>query len=83
MTVEDYEKAKQLITAIKDVDARIAELESALDQDPSNWLMEIRPSPSFSKQIVKHRGLLPKFLKEIWRAETEERNRLIEELEVL
>lgn len=83
MTVEDYEKAKQIIVAIKGVDVRIAELESALDQDPSNWLMEIRPSPSFSKQLVRHHGLLPKFLKEVWRIETEERDRLLKELEAL
>ena len=83
MTIENYKKATQIITAIKAVNARIAELESALNKDPSNWLIEIRPSPSCSKQLVQHHGLLPKFLKEVWRVETEERDRLMEELEAL
>ena len=84
MTLESYEKAKEIVRKINSVDSEIKELQSLLDgNDLSKWSMEVRPSPSFSSRSIDHCGMLPEFMQTILEKKLMEYSELEKKLEEL
>ena len=84
MTLESYEKAKEIVRKINSVDSEIKELRSLLDgNDLSKWSMEVRPSPSFSSRSIDHCGMLPEFMQTILEKKLMEYSELEKKLEEL
>ena len=66
MTLESYEKAKEIVRKINSVDNEIKELQSLLDSsDLSKWRMEVRCSTSTLPKRIDHCGMLPEFIQTI------------------
>ena len=82
MTLESYEKAKEIVRKINSVDNEIKELRSLLDtsSDLSKWRMELRPSTTFSSKSIDHCGMLPEFIRAILEKELAKYSELKEEL---
>ena len=83
MTLETYEKAKDLIVEIKSLDNNIDELKDIIRNNTSSWRMEVRPSASSSLKYIHHYGLLPEFLNTILDKHLEHRDKLLKELDKL
>ena len=84
MTLESYEKAKEIVRKINSVDSEIKELRYLLDgNDLSKWSMEVRPSPSFSSRSIDHCGMLPEFMQTILEKKLARYKELKKELEEL
>lgn len=84
MTLESYEKAKEIVRKINSVDSEIKELRSLLDgNDLSKWSMEVRPSPSFSSRSIDHCGMLPEFMQTILEKKLMEYSELKKKLDEL
>lgn len=65
MTIDDYNKARDLITKIDSLKGEISDLRAIMDNDTSSWMMEVRPSAICSLRKINHHGLLPEFLKDV------------------
>ena len=84
MTIEDYNTASDIITKIQTLDDSIYAIENILQRsDVDKWLMEIRPTRTFSLKEINHKGLLPEFLNMALSKLHEERKDLMEKLEEL
>lgn len=83
MTLETYEKAKDLIVEIKSLDNNIDELKDIIRNNTSLWRMEIRQSTSSPLKCINHYGLLPEFLNTILDKHLEHRDKLLKELDKL
>lgn len=84
MTLESYEKAKEIVRKIDSVNNEIKKLRSLLDSsDLSKWRMEVRPSTSFSLRSIDHCGMLPEFIQTILEKKLAKYSELKEELEEL
>lgn len=84
MTLESYEKAKEIVREISYIDSEIKELQSLLDGNGlSKWSMEVRPSPSFSSRSIDHCGMLPEFIQTILEKKLARYKELKKELEEL
>ena len=83
MTLETYEKAKDLIVEIKNLDNHIYELKDIIRNNTSSWRMEVRPSTSSPLKCINHYGLLPEFLNTILSKHLEHRDKLLKELDQL
>ena len=84
MTLESYEKAKEIVREINYVDIEIKKLQSILDSsDLSKWSMEVRPSPLFSSRSIDHCGMLPEFMQTILEKKLARYKELRNELEKL
>ena len=84
MTLESYEKAKEIVRKINSVDNEIKELQSLLDSsDLSKWRMEVRPSTTFSSRSIDHCGMLPEFMQTILEKKLARYKELKRELEEL
>lgn len=84
MTIEDFNKAKELIVKIQSLDNNISELKNVLSTSTlQDWIMEIRPNTSCSLKHINHMGLLPDFLNEILDKHLAERDELVSKLEAL
>ena len=84
MTLESYEKAKEIVREIFYIDSEIKELQSLLDgSDLSKWRMEVRPSGSFSSRNIDHCGMLPEFIQMILEKKLARYEELKKELEEL
>ena len=84
MTIEDYNTASDIITKIQTLDDSIYAIENILQRsDVDKWLMEIRPTRTFSLKEINHKGLLPEFLNMALSKLYEERKDLMEKLEEL
>ena len=83
MTLETYEKAKDLIVEIKSLDNNIYELKDIIRNNTSSWRMEVRPSTSSPLKCINHYGLLPEFLNTILSKHLEHRDKLLKELDKL
>lgn len=83
MTLETYEKAKDLIVEIKNLDNNIDELKDIIRNNTSLWRMEVRPSTSSPLKCINHYGLLPEFLNTILNKHLEHRDKLLKELDKL
>ena len=66
MTLENYEKAKEIIAKIDYVNDEIGELRYILDNgNLSKWRMEVRCSASTLPKRIDHCGMLPEFMQTI------------------
>ena len=84
MTLESYEKAKEIVRKMNSVDNEIKELHSLLDSsDLSKWRIEVRPSTTFSLRSIDHCGMLPEFIQMILEKKLMEYNELKKKLEEL
>lgn len=80
MTLENYEKAQNIVGKIRSLDTDIANLKYIMSNDTSNWILEIRANKSRSLNEINHYGILPEVLKEILSRHLAEREKLIDEL---
>lgn len=80
MTLENYEKAQNIVKKIRSLDTAIAELQYIMSSDTSKWILEIRANKSCSLNEINHYGILPEVLKEILSIHLAEREKLIDEL---
>ena len=83
MTLESYEKARDIVIKIQSLDNAISELKNIMRNDTSKWLLEVREGMSFSARSINHYGMLPEMLQAILSKHISERKRLVEELEKL
>lgn len=80
MTLENYEKARDIVIKIRSLDTAIAELQYIMQNDTSKWVLKVRANKSCSPKEINHYGILPGFLKEILSIHLVEREKLIDEL---
>ena len=80
MTLESYDKARDIVIKIRSLDTAIAELQNIMQSDTSKWILEVRENKSCSLNEINHYGLLPKFLELIISRHRAEREKLINEL---
>lgn len=80
MTIETYKKAHELIKEIEEVSGKMSDLREIMSKDYGNWMMEVRPTPSFSSFKIDHCGLLPEFLKAVYEKHLEKVESLKKEL---
>jgi hypothetical protein len=65
MTIDDYNKARDLVIKIDALEGEIRDLREIMDKDTSSWIMEVRPSATYSLRQIRHLGLLPEFLQAV------------------
>lgn len=80
MTLEAYEKARDIVIQIKSLDTAIADLKDIMRNDTAHWCLEVRPNTSCPLRPVNHYGILPEILQTILSKHIEERKKLIDEL---
>ena len=80
MTLESYEKARDIVIEIHSLDAAIAELKDIMRNDTSKWIMEVRASKSNSLRSINHYGILPDVLNTIYSKHLAKRDALVDEL---
>ena len=83
MTLESYNKAKDIVTKIHHIDTVIDELKNIMKNDTSKWLLEVRANRSWPLYSIDHYGTLPEVLKVILSKHIAERNALVDELSKL
>lgn len=83
MTIEDFNKASDIMKKINRLDEELYDLKDIMRNDTSKWIMEVRLSKTQALKSINHYGLLPKFLEKAYECSLEERRRLVEELEKL
>ena len=83
MTLNDYEKARDLVTKIGVLKGEMSDLKTIIQNDTSSWMMEVMPSASFSSKKINHHGLLPEFLQAILSKYLAELHELEKELDKL
>lgn len=83
MTLESYDKARDIVTKIYRLDEEIAELRNIVSHDTSKWIFQVREGMSFSAIQIDHYGMLPEMLQAILSKHISERKQLVEELEKL
>lgn len=80
MTLEAYEKARDIVIKIQSLDKAIADLKDIIRNDTAHWRLEVRPDTSFSLRVVNHYGILPEVLQAILSRHLAERKELTDEL---
>ena len=83
MTLDSYNKAKDIVTKIYRLDEEIAELRNITSHDTSKWIFQVREGMSFSARSIDHYGMLPEMLQAILSKHISERKQLVDELEKL
>lgn len=83
MTLESYERAKYIVTKIRILDSKISELRNIMQNDTSEWLLEVRAAPSCCLNEIDHYGMLPEMLQAILSKHINQRKQLVDELEKL
>lgn len=84
MTLENYEKAREIVSEMKSVNSEIIELQAILNsKNLSTWRMEIRPSTTYSLRPIDHCWMLPSFIQSILEKKLEKYDELKKELEKL
>ena len=83
MTIEDFNKASDIMQKINRLDKELYDLKDIMRNDTSKWMMEVRTSATQPLKYINHYGLLPKFLEKVYECSREERRKLIEELDEL
>lgn len=80
MTLESYDKARDIVTKINRLDEKIAELRDIMSHDTSEWIFQVKEGMSFSARLIDHYGMLPEMLQAIFSKHISERKRLEDEL---
>ena len=83
MTLESYDKARDIVAKIRNLDDAIEELRDITSNNTSTWILEVRPSKTYSTREIYHYGMLPEMLEAILSRYLAERNALMKELEKL
>lgn len=86
MTIENYNKARDLVIQIERIQKEIYDLKDIIGNDTYDtayWLMEVRPNTSHPDKRINHYGLLPEFLQAVLNKHLEELHKLESELEKL
>ena len=83
MTIETYEKAREIKARINLYDDEINKLKRIVRQDTSSWIIGIRESKCCSLNEINHFGMLPEFLQAILSKYIAERNKLQKEFDEL
>jgi hypothetical protein len=83
MTMTDFEKARELVIKIKQLEGKIFDLKILMKNDTSTWRMEIRSSTASSLNNINHYGMLPEFLQAVLSKHIEELHKLQSELDKL
>lgn len=83
MTIDDYNKARDLVIKIDTLESEIRDLREIIDKDTSSWMMEVRPFATFSPRKINHHGLLPEFLQAVLSKQRAKLHELKKELEKL
>ena len=83
MTIDEYNKARVLVTQIEGIQNEIYDLKDIIRNDTSRWLMEVRPNTACSLNKVNHSGVLPEFLQAVLSKRLEELHKLQSELDKL
>ena len=80
MTLESYEKARDIVIEIHSLDTAIAELQDIMRNDTSKWRMEVRANNSHPLICINHCGILPDVLNSILSIHLDKRLALVDEL---
>ena len=80
MTLESFNKARDIMIEINALDAAIDDLRDIMQNDTSKWLMEVRSSKSNSLWSINHYGILPDILNSILSIHLDKRQALMDEL---
>ena len=80
MTLESYEKARDIVIEIHSLDVAIAELKDIMRNNTSKWIMEVRASKTCPLQTINHYGVLPDVLDTIYTKHLEKRALLVDKL---
>lgn len=80
MTLESFDKARDIVIEIDALDAAIADLKNIMKNDTSKWIMEVRANASHSLQSINHYGILPDVLNTILSIHLDKRQALMDEL---
>lgn len=80
MTIDDYNKARDLIIKIDSLKGEISNLRTIMDNDTSSWEMGVRQYETLSFRPIKHHGLLPEFLKDVYLKQNAKLHELEDEL---
>lgn len=86
MTMDDYNKASDLVIKIKEIQDKIYDLKEIIRNNTDwldDWLIEVRPNTAHSPKKVDHYGLLPEFLQAVLSKHLEELHKLQSELDEL
>lgn len=83
MTIDDRKKAVDLLIKINALKEEISDLRAIMDNDTSSWMMEVRPSATYSLRKINHHGLLPEFLKDVYLKQNAKLHELEDELDKL
>jgi hypothetical protein len=83
MTIDDYNKARDLVAQIEGIQNEIYDLRDIISKDTSHWLMEVRPNTAYPLKTINHYGLLPEFLQAVLSKHIEELHKLQSELDKL
>ena len=83
MTIDDYNKARDLVIKIEKIQGEIYDLKDIIRNDTSRWLMEVRPNTAHPDKRINHYGLLPEFLQAVLSKQREELHKLQSELDKL
>lgn len=80
MTLESFNKARDIVIKISALDAAIADLKDIMRNDTSEWIMEVRANKSHSLRSINHYGILPDVLNSILSVHLDKRQALMDEL---
>lgn len=80
MTLESFDKARDIVIEIGALDAAIAELKDIMKNDTSKWIMEVRSNESHNLRSINHYGILPDVLNSILSIHRDKRQALMDEL---
>ena len=83
MTLESFNKARDIVIKIRLLDAAIADLKDIMRNDTSEWIIEVRPNASHPPKKVDHDGLLTEFLQAVLSKYIEKLHKLQSELDEL
>lgn len=83
MTLEQFLVGKTIVEDIERQNDKIQYLEEILNNDTTNWIMEIRRNRSYIPYTIDHRGLLRSFLETMLEAERKALKEMEEELKAL
>lgn len=86
MTIDDYNKARDLVIKIAVIQGKIYDLKEIIRNNTDwsdDWLMEVRPNTAHPSKKVDHYGLLPEFLQAVLSKHLEELHKLQSELDEL
>ena len=66
MTIDDYNKARDLVKKIDSLKKEIRDLREIMDNNGTlSWRMEVRANTSCIPRNINHGGLLPEFLQAV------------------